>query len=188
MFPRQLEANGRQWSHPGEDSRTRWLTNTGSQRNSAHVQLYMTSTTTAFLTSLWSPLLQPIQRYDLYCYSIYNVTLISRYSINYVTISTVTASNTPLWSLLLHLLHHYDLYGSSIYNINMISIATTSLTSLWLYCYSIYHATMHSIATAVITSLWSLWLQHLLRNYDRSYYSIYYVTMISIVTASITSL
>ena len=32
MFPRQLKANGRQWSHPGEDTRTRSPTTSVSQR------------------------------------------------------------------------------------------------------------------------------------------------------------
>ena len=37
MFPRQLEANGRQCNHPGADSRARWLTTTVPQRISATI-------------------------------------------------------------------------------------------------------------------------------------------------------
>jgi hypothetical protein len=117
MFPRQLEANGRQWSHPGEDSRTRWLTTTGSQRTSATTctnlyDLYcynpITSANNTSSTSPCSLLLQHLL--CLYCYSRYYAPMIS----------TETATITSLWSILLqHLLRHQDLY------------ITATILSLW---------------------------------------------------------
>ena len=156
MFPRQLEANGRQWSHPGEDSRTRRLTNTGSQRNSAHVQ---------------SILLQhQLCQYDLQRYSVYNITMISIFqhlsrhsdlSLQHILrtkTSIVTASSPSLWSpLLQHLPRHYDPYNYNTYYVAMTSIATASTMALW----SLF-------VTAYTTPLWSLLLQHLLRQFDLS--------------------
>ena len=161
MFPRQLEANGRQWSHSGEDSRTRWLTNTGSQRNSAHVQIYIV---TASIPSLWSLLLQPTQRhYDLYCYSNYYANLISRHSII-----------TSLYFLLFqHLLRHNDFHCYSIHHVTMNPLIQQLPRHYALCCYHIYHGTMIPIVTALITSLWPLPLQHLLRRYDLHCYSTY---------------
>ena len=177
MFPRQLEANGRQWSHPGEDSRTRWLTNTGSQRNSTHVQ---------------SILLQHLLcQYDLQRYSVYNITMISIFQ-------HLSRHSDPS---LQHLVRHCDLHGYNIYHVTMIPIITTPITSLWsllpqhlpwhydlyllqptqrhyyLYCYStyyvnsisrysIYYVTMISIVPATITTLWFPLLQHPSRHYD----------------------
>ena len=108
----------------------------------------MTSSATAFITSLWS----------LYS-STYHVTLISRYSIYYVTkTSIVTASSPSLWSpLLQHLPRHYDPYNYNTYYVAMTSIATASTMALW----SLF-------VTAYTTPLWSLLLQHLLRQFDLS--------------------
>ena len=124
-------------------------------------------------TSLRSPLLQPIQRYyDLYWYSIYNVTLISHHNI----------LKSP-WSLLVQqLLRHYD----TIVTASTTSLCTLLLQQLWrpydppttayiisLWSLSLQHLLCHYtlFVTASITSLWSLLSQHILRHNDLHCYS-----------------
>jgi hypothetical protein len=109
-----------------------------------HILCHYASIVTASSTSIRSlawhkiyvtmpPLLQPIQRYyNLYWYSIYNVTLIS----------IGPAVLTPLWH-----------YCHSIYHVIIHSIVTAAMTSLWSSCYSIYNILMIPIATAYIMSL-----------------------------------
>jgi hypothetical protein len=84
MFPRQLKANGRQWSHPGEDTRTQSPTTSVSQvyLNNQPMSLGSTyssnvtiiSTASPTTTSLYTILLQQLSHlYNLYCYSKYYI-------------------------------------------------------------------------------------------------------------------
>ena len=185
MFPRQLEANGRQWSHPGEDSRTRWLTNTGSQRTTAttYTSLYdlyyynpitsanNTSSTspcslllqhllcpiaTAAITLLWSRLKQQLLRlYDLYCYSTYYVT------------------KTPI---LQQLICPYELHWYTTYYVLWSILLQQLLYPYDLQCHSTYYVTKTSI------------LQQIFCPYDLHWYTNYHAPMIHIVTTTIRSI
>ena len=85
----------------------------------------MISIVTASITSLWSLLLQHLLRhYDLYCYSIYYVTM-------------------P-W-LLQHLLRLYDLSCYNIYYVTMISIATAPNTSQYIIKYYRPHGLTNNV-------------------------------------------
>ena len=65
MFPRQLEANGRQCNHPGADSRARWLTTTVPQRVSTTI--YTTHRSLLLWYSCNPPaILLSIQQYSHY--------------------------------------------------------------------------------------------------------------------------
>ena len=61
MFPRQLEANGRQWSHPGEDTRTRSPTTSVSQRISTTSPM---NTDTTIITAIYHHWYNNLLRYD----------------------------------------------------------------------------------------------------------------------------
>jgi len=88
MFPRQLEANGRQCSHPGEDSRARWLTTTAPQCKSAILNYNKIS---------YIPTPQPsIKSLQLIPQPIYNISL------------QISLSSQPYISLLEYQDYHYS--------------------------------------------------------------------------------
>ena len=58
-LPRQLKANGRQWSHPGEDSRTQSPTTSVPQRKSATSLTFLICSTNSISASIRLLIQQP---------------------------------------------------------------------------------------------------------------------------------
>ena len=152
MFPRQLKANGRQWSHHGEDTRTRSPTTSVSQvylNNKPNITTLPTvSPTTPSLCpillqqltpSSWSIMSQHLLRpYDLYYNSTHYVSLLHllQQLLRLHDLSCYrnkdTLRSTPLQQLLhLYVLISYDLYYSSNHLILTYYLITATLMILW---------------------------------------------------------
>ena len=158
MFPRQLEANGRQWSHPGEDSRTRSPTTSVSQRISTISSMslwpiptaltlndtYITTTTTSpcsLFTALRSPWAilsqQPLRHWG-----------------------PIPQQFPCLYDLYLQLLCYNDTYGWPISTALTLPDSTVSPTNTQALCYYNYYVSIIHIYSPYITRSYIVAITH----------------------------
>ena len=155
MFPRQLEANGRQWSHPGADSRARWPTTTVPQRISATIY------TTYRSLLLWYSCNPPAMLLSIQQYSDYDsyidtaICYVTRFLLIQKSLCYDSHQSQPIYLSILSQPHHISNTAQ------LLSHGLSNLCVLTIYYTSLYNISLQSNIPASIICLYNLIWQHL---------------------------